>query len=448
MNRLISVGLISLLLAGPIGCGLPATRSSTYVGATADPSTPAVIAGPVTPVPTATPPVLTHDLQEPLFRRDGVLASVTGITYVQNRRIAVDVAIRNQTNQPLIFSARVPGAVNGWAIVFSMDDLEADGSATIGPQTAGALTLTAELGPGAAERMRIADVATLGLSFSGFLGGSAFAPASNIVVNPGCRVESVQPYGDEAFLVHQNERARFYYHGLDAVAAVLYVSAECLEGPFDMAAIPCVNGYSLGADAPRAAFSGNGTRVMLAIPLLKTLQTFAVNAIDTLTLTIVMAQKGKAAGADTFAIPTDKEAVAAANALASAGEFTQGTEAPAAPGYIGSGRTFYQGDSVSIYYESFQTEPSDYYGKITRFRLVCVNDTAAVLCPGAETVQLAGAAMDGGFDGCIPPYSQTRFDFYLCANVNAGAGVYVELQLFDGGARMKRVVSEAISFKP
>ena len=398
MKRLIPICLASLALAGLSGCGLSATRSSTYVGATANPSTPAVIAAPATPAPTATPQVFTHDLKEILFRRDGVSATVTGITYVQNRRVAVAVTIRNQTGQPLAFSARVPGSVNGWALVFLVNGLAGDGEAHIQPQAAEALTLTAELDAGAAEWMRIADVESLSLSFSGALGEAAFAPASNVIASPGRWPESGRSGGAEAFLLHQTGQARFYYHYLDAVSATLYVSAECADVPLDITAIPCVNGYSLGADAPRAALTGNATQVMLAIPLLKTIQTFAINAIDTLTLTVVTAQRGRTTGADVFSIPIGEAATAARGASA-----PDGSAPAAAPGYLGSGAPFYQGDGVAIYYESFQTEPSDYYGKITRFRLVCVNDTGMVLCPGAEAVKLAGAAMDGGFAGCIPP---------------------------------------------
>ena len=455
LKPIFSCCFAALALLSAWGCGLSgAQEPGVYYGRETDSPVPALIAAPVTPAPTATPRISSYDLNATLFRRDGVHAALTNVTYQRYRQVSVTVSISNQTNQSLSFDTAVPGSVNGWSVTFVPQE---EGDAIfLDPQSALDITLYAPLDPSAAEWMALEDVFSLSLSFSGVLGEAAFAPASNAAQIPAPALEEAPEGGRDALLVHQNSQARFYYHYLDPVSAVLYISAERLNSPFSLTAIPRVNGYALGAQGQAAAFSADARLVMLAVPLLPTIQAYALNEMEDLCLSVVMTQNNKELGADSFSIPVTEEALASLRAAAQEGASTAGPDdagqepgalpQPAAPAYSGSGRTFYQGGDITIYYESAQTEPSDYYGRVTRCRMVCVNNTAGVLYPGAEVVRLAGAAMDGGFGGYIPPYSQTVFELLICANVNPGSGLYVELTLLDGSNRLRRVAREDISF--
>ncbi len=446
-----------LLLLG--GCGLSGLQpSGVYYGPATDSPVPALIAAPVTPAPTATPNILSYDLNQSLFRRDGVTAAVTNITYLQYIQVSATVSINNRTNQALSFDPVVAGSVNGWSISFTAP--EEMTAIVIEPQSAASVTLTALLDRTSAEWMALEDIASLGLTFSGLLGERTFAPTANLIQTPAPAQETGPDAGKDALLLHENSQARFYFHHLDSVSAMVYISIQLKGGPLTLTAIPKVNGYALGAQGQQVTSSPTAQRVMMTVPLLPTIQTYAINELEDLRLCVVMAQNNKDLGGDNFSVPLTENAIAALKEAAQQNpsdnpgspiptmdmETDSADSIESAPDYRGSGRTFYQDEDIQIYYESAQPEPSDYYGRVTRCRMVCVNNTASTLYPSAATVKLAGAMMDGGFEGYIPPYSQTVFELLICANINPGSGLFVEMTILDGGNRMHRVVHEDISF--
>lgn len=430
----------SLLLCA---CALPVDAAG-YIGADTSTPAPAAVATLVTPAPTPEPKMLAYDMQETLFRRDGLSATVTNITYVEGQSVSAAVVIRNQSNQLLTFGARVPGAFNGWATVFQTAGYAPEETFTVSPGTEETLELRATLDKGAAPYQQLDEIATLNLAFSGMFGEKNFAPAANTIVNPGCAAGYTQRYGDAEKLVYQSARARYYYHALDPLTATLYLSAESRIGACELTAVACVNGYALGAAGTNGGFTESGTQMMLAIPLLDTLRAYAQNSVETLTLSVFYTQKGKLLGADTFVVPAGDEAAASWQPP------SETVAAPAlpveAPAYPGTGRTFYRGEGMYFYYAGLENEASDYYGTVTRFRLVCANDTDDAIYPCAERILLAGAVMEGGFVGYVPPHSVTNLDFYINAHVAAGPEIGVTLALFDCASKLRRVVAEEITF--
>lgn len=435
MKIRLQYGCLALLLwLGSMGCKpLLPVDSSAYIGADAETAEPVAVATLVTPEPTAAPKTFDYAMEGTFFRRDGVSAALKGVSYVEGKGVELNVALENQTDQPLTLACTAPGALNGWALTYALRDAAGD-TFTIAPQSADTVLFIAALDEKTALRMALDDVASVGMTFSGTLGERAFVPATNVLPNPACKPGYAQSYGTDGGLLFENALLRCYDCGLDPVTATRYVSLESLAGPLDITAVPCVNGYALGDAGAAAATSAQGAYAMLAVPLLPTLTASAHNAAETLTLSLVVSQKGKQTGAVTFAVPCNDGPAP-----------DLGAQTPA---YAGSGRTFFrnENDAIHIYYEGLSTEKSDYYGRITRLHLVCINDTDAVLVPQAELVKLAGAVMDGGFAGFLPPRSLTRFDLSVCANVPAGSTVLVELQLLDAAARLRRVAGEEISF--
>lgn len=436
MKRLIAACLVCLLTGCFLACTIAETgQTGYYVGGEASVQTPELILAPPTPTPTPEPRVADYVMRETLFRRDGVSGTLSGVSYIENHSITLTVSFQNQTGQPLVFSSTAYGAVNGWALPFALDGSSDGSTFTIPPQSSEDLAFATTLASGAAKWMRITDIQTVRLLFSGSLGEDKFNPSSNTVVNPACEKGYTQAYGEDAPLLIKNEWGKFRFHELNAVSAQLVASVECLSGPYEMTVIPSVNGRALGAEGVTTRFSVNGERAMLEIPLLKTLLALSSDQLYPLSLSVVMTQSGKPLGAYSFPIPMDGQTA----------EEAQAAQLAAAPRYAGAGNPVWSEGDILIYGGAATTEPSDYYGRITRLQLVCVNNTAGILRPEAERITLAGAPVEGAFSGYIPPYCVAQFELVVYANVPEGARLVTELQLLDCAARMKRVFSEELT---
>ena len=436
MKRLIAACLVCLLAGCSLGCTIAQTsQNGYYVGGETSVQTPEVIMALPTPSPTPEPRVATYEMRETLFRRDGVSGTLSGVSYIENHSIALTVAFQNQTGQPLVFSNTAYGAVNGWALAFTLDGGDKSGTFTIQPQSSQDFTFATELAFGAAKWMQVYDIQTVRLLFSGSLGENKFNPASNTVVNPACEKGYVQSYGNDAPVLIKNEWTNFRFHELNSVSALLVVSAECLSGPCEMTVIPSVNGRALGAEGVTVRFSASGERAMMEIPLLKTLLALSGNQLHPLSLSVVMTQNGKPLGAFTMAIPQEGESA----------DDAQAAQLTAAPQYSGSKNLVWSKGDVLIYGGAVSREPSDYYGKVTRFQVICVNNTAGILRPETNRLTLAGAPVEGAFSGYIPPYSVAQVELVVYGNVPEGARLVTGLQLLDCTARMKRVFSEELT---